>query len=589
MAGIDYSIPGQIKGLQLESPINAMTEFAQLQGLQQQQQMNALKAQEYQRGVENRNKLARIYADTKLKPGSPEQLLRIQQEVPEEYEGAATRAYQQADLIEKTNKRKLDESELKSKITQQDLERSIAHITSFRDLPSIYADLDKRVASGELDPAKADQLRNTLPPDETGLLDWKRNLHLKLLNAKDRLDEERKFADRTQPKPEKIEQNGQISFIDMNPNSPTYGRPTGPAEAITDKNPKYVAKDLNGKIVYVDENQFSPTFGQQKQGVELTKTAAPTAVTESPLAKLVREREALPKDSPLLKKYDEAIDKETGGAPPALVQEYLYAQKNNGFKGTLLDFKKQVAMAGRPVSYVSSTPTLTRDALDLAADRFLTDGTLPVGISKPNRDAIMNLAAKIAKDKGISPDRVAQLETAANKQALGQLAKNQTMIGAFERLFVKNADLALALGKKVDNTGVPLLQKYINAGYRASSSNPDLKALDTAIEAVVSEYAKIVSGSMGNTAVAQAEKKKQRELLNSQLTPQDLVAVINTMKIETENRMKGLQEERAQLLNSMRSSTTAPAAKPNAPAPYIDKEKERRYQEWVKKQGANKP
>jgi hypothetical protein len=80
---------------------------------------------------------------------------------------------------------------------------------------------------------------------------------------------------------------------------------------------------------------------------------APAAVVESPLAKLVREKtELAAKDpnSPMLKIYDEAIGKETGGAPPALVQEYLYAQKNNGFKGTLLDFKKQVAMAGRNVT-----------------------------------------------------------------------------------------------------------------------------------------------------------------------------------------------------------------------------------------------
>jgi hypothetical protein len=46
MPPIDYTIPGQIRGVQIESPMNAMMEFAQLQGLQQQQQLNALKARE---------------------------------------------------------------------------------------------------------------------------------------------------------------------------------------------------------------------------------------------------------------------------------------------------------------------------------------------------------------------------------------------------------------------------------------------------------------------------------------------------------------------------------------------------------------
>ena len=48
MAGIDYTIPGQIKGIQLESPMNAMAQAMQLRGLQEASQLNALRAQEYE-------------------------------------------------------------------------------------------------------------------------------------------------------------------------------------------------------------------------------------------------------------------------------------------------------------------------------------------------------------------------------------------------------------------------------------------------------------------------------------------------------------------------------------------------------------
>ena len=184
----------------------------------------------------------------------------------------------------------------------------------------------------------------------------------------------------TTPKPEKIEQDGKISFRDMNPNSATYGQLTGVMQEIVDTEPKWVARDIGGSITYVDENRNSSTFGQQKEGAALTKTALPAAVTESPLAKLVREREALPKDSPLLKRYDEAIDKETGGAPPALVQEYLYAQKNNGFKGTLLEFKERVAAAGRnvtnnpaPVQTVTVQGPNGPEMRDARTGRLITD------------------------------------------------------------------------------------------------------------------------------------------------------------------------------------------------------------------------
>lgn len=138
MAGIDYTIPGQIKGFQLESPINAMTEFAQLQGLQQQQQINALrmqeqalKAQEYQRGVESRNKLARIHADPKVKIGSPEYLERVYTEVPDLYNDVATKIANRENVLSQIETREiageksrfdLDEAKRKREINETDLE-----------------------------------------------------------------------------------------------------------------------------------------------------------------------------------------------------------------------------------------------------------------------------------------------------------------------------------------------------------------------------------------------------------------------------------------------------------------------------------
>ena len=113
MAGIDYTIPGQFKGIQLESPMNAMTQAMQLRGLQESSQMNALrmqeqalKTQEYQRGVEQKNALARIHSDPKVKIGSPEYLARVAKEAPDLYNDVATRANQQAELGEKIEERK---------------------------------------------------------------------------------------------------------------------------------------------------------------------------------------------------------------------------------------------------------------------------------------------------------------------------------------------------------------------------------------------------------------------------------------------------------------------------------------------------
>jgi len=142
MPPIDYSIPGQVKGIQLESPMNAMAQAMQLRNLQETSQMNALKtqeasqmnalkAQEYQRGVENRNKLARIHADPKVKIGSPEYLERVYTEVPDLYNDVATKIANRENVLSQIETREiageksrfdLDEAKKKQERVEVDLE-----------------------------------------------------------------------------------------------------------------------------------------------------------------------------------------------------------------------------------------------------------------------------------------------------------------------------------------------------------------------------------------------------------------------------------------------------------------------------------
>jgi len=125
MAGIDYTIPGQFKGIQLESPMNAMAQAMQLRNLQETSQMNALKAQEYglktqeyQRGVESRNKLARIHADPKVKIGSPEYLERVYTEVPDLYNDVATKIANRENILSQIETRETTANKSKFELDQ---------------------------------------------------------------------------------------------------------------------------------------------------------------------------------------------------------------------------------------------------------------------------------------------------------------------------------------------------------------------------------------------------------------------------------------------------------------------------------------
>lgn len=242
-----------------------------------------------------------------------------------------------------------------------------------------------------------------------------------------------------------------------------------------------------------------------------------------------------------------------------LVPDLGIVDKNSG---KVTGFTDQ---AGAPLQ---THQPLSTDAITNAAARYNVDGTLPpLGMGKDGaamRKAILEQAATMAKTAGadgapMSPteQRVSQLSNKANSSALAKLQQAQTMVGAFEKNFTKNADLALAQSKLTDNSGVPIVTKWINSGKRSITGDPALSTFDVAVKATANEYAKIVSGSMGNTAIAESEIKKVEGLLNAAQTPQQVEAVINFMKKETANRLAGFEEEKKNLRGSMGGASPA--------------------------------
>lgn len=214
----------------------------------------------------------------------------------------------------------------------------------------------------------------------------------------------------------------------------------------------------------------------------------------------------------------------------------------------------------------------TDAAIDAAAARYNMDGTLPpMGMGKAGalgRSRILNRAAEVSGTDGTSPEdqRIAQIGNKANAAALSKLQQQQTMVGAFERNFVKNADIVEEYSKKVDRTGVPILNKWINAGKRNVGGDPELAAFDVAVKAVSNEYAKIISGSMGNTATAQGEIAKVSALLAAAQTPAQVTSVVNLMRRETQNRMHGFDEEKDVLRKSMNVRKPKTSGAPNTNA-----------------------
>ena len=201
MPPIDYTIPGQFKGIQLESPMNQMAQAMQLRGLQESSQMNALrmqeqalKAQETQETSRQRNALAAYLANPK-KPTDPLELeAGVRQVAPLLADKFVDDQLKREELGVRTAERQAKTEELGLKkeeraraLSKEKIETAIADITSFDTVDAVLSDINRKVESGELRQDQADKIIAGMPNNDAEIPAWQIRTVRSLLSAKDRL------------------------------------------------------------------------------------------------------------------------------------------------------------------------------------------------------------------------------------------------------------------------------------------------------------------------------------------------------------------------------------------------------------------
>jgi hypothetical protein len=162
----------------------------------------------------------------------------------------------------------------------------------------------------------------------------------------------------------------------------------------------------------------------------------------------------------------------------------------------------------------------------------------------PVKAEIRNRAAKIHKDAGVDPSDAT--DYAQNQRAIAgallQITKQKTSIGAFERTALNNLDLALQASSKVDRTGVPIFNQWLQAG-RVATGDSAASKFHAANETFINEYAKVMSGGTGAAATTDSATEHARSLLNTAMTPEQYSAVMGQLKQEMGSRMSAFDQE----------------------------------------------
>jgi uncharacterized coiled-coil protein SlyX len=200
--------------------------------------------------------------------------------------------------------------------------------------------------------------------------------------------------------------------------------------------------------------------------------------------------------------------------------------------------------------------------------------------------------SSLAKELGISPAEMGTIQSVA-KATDASLKQLTVRAGALEQSS-KKIDKDIATLDHFIESGTAGSVKLINRPLnyiREKFSSPELTELVLAAQIVGTEYERMINGGLLSAAqLHEGAREDAHKLLNADMTPEQIRRTVKLMRTEINNQRSAFDEQlketttkRADVMGSVKAAV---GAKPAAAAPFQDAEKERRYQEWKAKNGA---
>jgi len=199
MATIDPNIAMGYKPIQIENPLNQMAAYSQIQSAQQGQQLNALKMRQAQQEFDTQNRLGKAWQGS-INPDTGEvDYNRLVKNLSQDEIGAtaipgviksqkeAALAAQQLKSQQATEQKTLTETtglQFKQKVDKAN--KALADISALDTPQEALAGIDRHLAAGDIDNAKADALRNSISM-APNFRAWQKSTLVNILDAKDRL------------------------------------------------------------------------------------------------------------------------------------------------------------------------------------------------------------------------------------------------------------------------------------------------------------------------------------------------------------------------------------------------------------------
>lgn len=514
MTQIDPNIALSGRPLQIESPVNQMAAMAQLQNLQQQQQLNALKMQEAQNATLERNALLQTISAKDFDLNNPTHVQKLLRKAPTLGMPYVKEARMAAAEKAKSDREQVQAEHEKFKMRKEQLDFTNTALQNSTNPTLARAHIQQAIDLKYVSPEAGTQMLASVPEDPTEFDAWRANLLSHSMTAKDQLE-------RAAPKMEKVDLNGVIKHIDVNPNSPTYGKEILP-EMVKTPSESDLARFQRERATIAKDNPNDPRLEQYDAAIAKLTTPAEhlsdLARKQSELEKLEADLAKDPNNKKLqqrVKEYKNDIRKDTEWKPPVLLMQ---------------------AQAG---------PKPTDTTLDMLAAAFIEDKNSINAVPKAMRMAIMNRASEMLGSRGLTGEQAGKnlieyrIDTKSREAAIKDFntGKTGTVIRALNTAtdHLSTLDKATVALENNDTRLFNLVGNTINKQMGVSAPT-DFEGVKTIVG---SELAKAVAG---NTNALQ-DREEIRAALSQANSPAQLRSLIKYYKQLMAGQFKSLKTQ----------------------------------------------
>jgi hypothetical protein len=213
----------------------------------------------------------------------------------------------------------------------------------------------------------------------------------------------------------------------------------------------------------------------------------------------------------------------------------------------LAQAQEKIDMMAKKVKDAAGKPLDPKDVATMAEQvRVFGPQVLSrLGLSKEQRQSVISGVTALNEGEGVSA-REGAIEVGtlkADQKSLDKLVPQLDAVDSFEKTASQIGDKLVAIAKKVDSTGVPVLERWIRAGRKSVKGDPDVTEFNSRLNTYTSESAKILNNPNLTGPTTDSARHEMQEVMPNASYFEQIERGVNVMKEESGWRKKNLKDK----------------------------------------------